>query len=32
MRVAPGCTARYTEGLVKMFAYHAEREDHGLFP
>ncbi len=24
--------ARYTEGLVKMFAYHAEREDHSLFP
>jgi hypothetical protein len=21
-----------TEGLVKMFAYHAEREDHRLFP
>jgi hemerythrin-like domain-containing protein len=24
--------ARCTEGLVKMFAYHAEREDHHLFP
>jgi hemerythrin-like domain-containing protein len=24
--------ARCTEGLVKMFVYHAEREDHYLFP
>jgi hypothetical protein len=24
--------ARCTEGLVKMFAYHAEREDNYLFP
>ncbi len=24
--------ARCTEGLVKMFRYHAEREDHRLFP
>lgn len=24
--------ARCTEGLVKMFQYHAEREDHHLFP
>lgn len=24
--------ARCIEGLIKMFEYHAEREDHGLFP